>query len=81
MKATVVYDENGEIIAISKAVDLREAGSKFTEAGIIPGEGQYALDVELRGELASMRLRDIHQNYSFDRAASKLVKRSYTVTQ
>ena len=36
MKATVVHDENGRIIAISKAVDLEEAGSKFTRAGIIP---------------------------------------------
>jgi len=81
MKATVVYDENGQIIAISKAVDLREAGSKFTEAGIIPGEGQHALEVELTEELASMRLRDIHQHYRLDRMTSKLVKRPHTVTQ
>jgi hypothetical protein len=81
MKATVVYDENGEIIAISKAVDLREAGSKFTEVGIIPRKGQYALEVELTGELVHMPLPDVHQQYRLDRVTSKLVKRPYTVAQ
>jgi hypothetical protein len=81
MKATVVYDEGGEIIAISKEIDPREAGSGFTEVAIIPGEGQHAFDVELTGELAGMRLRDIHQRYRVDRVASKLVERQHTVTR
>ena len=81
MKATVAYDESAEIVAISKAVDLREAGSKFTEAGVLPRQGQYALEVELTGELASTRLRDIHLHYRVDHAASKLVMRRHAVTQ
>jgi hypothetical protein len=81
MKATVVHDETGEIIAIAKRVDLNEAGSKFTEAGIVPKQGEYALEVELTGELASTRLRDIHQHFRVDRAASKLVKRRNAVTE
>ena len=81
MKATVVHDENGRIIAITKAVDLQEAGSKFTRAGIIPGPGQYALDMELTGELERMRLLDIHRSHLVDRVASKLVRAEHSVSE
>jgi hypothetical protein len=81
MKAVVVYNEHGQIIAISKAVDLRQAGSKFARAGVIPGEAQHVLDVDLTGELASMHLRDIHQHYHVDRVTSKLVRREHDITE
>lgn len=81
MKATVVHDENGQIIAISKTVNLQQAGSKFTRAGIIPGQGQNALEVELTEELESMRPLDIHQNYRVDRAAARLVRAEHSVTE
>jgi hypothetical protein len=81
MKAVVVHDERGQITAISKAVDLNQAGSKFVSMGLIPGEGQYALDVELTEELSGMRLPDIHQSYKVDRATSRLVKREHAITE
>ena len=40
MKATVLHDENGHIIGISKVMDAKVAGSKAIEAGIIPGKGR-----------------------------------------
>jgi hypothetical protein len=49
--------------------------------GVIPGEGQYALDVELTEELSGMRLSDIHQSYEVDRATSRLVKREHAITE
>ncbi|MGD0934459.1 MAG: hypothetical protein ABR922_07780 [Streptosporangiaceae bacterium] len=81
MKAVVVHDERGQITAISKAVDLNQAGNKFVSMGVIPGEGQYALDVELTEELSGMRLSDIHQSYEVDRATSRLVKREHAITE
>jgi hypothetical protein len=81
MKATVVHDEDGQIIAISQVVDLERAGSKFVRAAIVPSGGQQALGVELNEELASMRLRDIHRHYKVDRATSKLVRREHAITE
>ena len=48
MKATILHDEHGEIIAISKIGNLKEAGSKFLKASMVPGAGQRALEIELR---------------------------------
>lgn len=76
MKATFVYQErDGLIVAISKHVDLKAAGSKFESVGIIPGEGQKLIDVELSGELAEMRLRDMHRHYYVEPETSKLIKK------
>ena len=61
--------------------DLNQAGNKFVSMGVIPGEGQYALDVELTEELSGMRLSDIHQSYEVDRATSRLVKREHAITE
>jgi len=80
MKATVVYDEHGDIIAISKTLDLKRAGSKFVKAGMIPGKGQRTLDVELTEEIAKMHLGDIHMRYRVDSVTSKLVKREHAIT-
>jgi hypothetical protein len=38
MKATILHDEHGKVIAVSKIGDLKEAGSKFTKVGMIPGK-------------------------------------------
>jgi hypothetical protein len=75
MKVTVLHDHNGHIIGISKVMDTRVAGSKAIEAGIIPGKGQFMLDIELTQEHAGMRLLDIQKHYRVDRDKSELVKR------
>ena len=75
MKATVLHDENGHIIGISKVMDAKVAGSKAIEVGIIPGKGQFMLDIDLSQEHAAMRLLDIQKHYRVDRDKSKLVKR------
>lgn len=36
MKLTVVHDEHGHIIALSKVVDLKQVGSKFAEVASYP---------------------------------------------
>jgi len=80
MKATVVHDEHDQIIAISKDVDLKQAGSKFVKAGIMPGKGQRVLHVELTAELEKMHLRDLHKHYQVDHSKSKLVKKENAIT-
>jgi hypothetical protein len=75
MKATIICDEHDYIISIAKVVDLKQAGSKFAKAGIIPGNGQRAIHVELSAELEKMHLRDIHKHYRVDHATSKLVRK------
>src|ERR1022692_5183027 len=39
MKASILHDEHGRILSISKAVDLKASGSKFTSFGIDAGRG------------------------------------------
>ncbi len=53
MKTLILHDESGEIIAISNLADLQASGSKFTEVGMIPAEGQRVLAVDLTGETRS----------------------------
>jgi hypothetical protein len=65
MKVTVLHDEHGRIISMSKPY-LKHAGSKF--------EGQLILDIELASEQAKMPLLDLHKLYHLDRVKSILVK-------
>ena len=75
MKATFLHDEEGRIVAISKPVDLKQAGSKFTQAGMVAGRGQRLLDLDLAEEHASKSLRELHEQFQIDLATSKLVKK------
>jgi len=75
MKTTILHDEHGQIIAISKIVDLQKAGSKFVSVGMIPGPGQRMLEIDLNGELDSRSLRHLHKEYRVDVATSKLVRK------
>jgi hypothetical protein len=77
MKATIVHDERGRIIAISKAVDLRQVGSKFTHVGMVPGSGQAKIEIELSAEQESASLADLHKEYLVDRATSRLVRKDH----
>jgi hypothetical protein len=74
VKATILYDEHGAILAISKAVDLKAAGSKFSKVGMVPRRGQRLIEAELSREDAARPLRDLHTAYRVDPATSKLVK-------
>ena len=75
MKATVLHDERGRIIAISKTVDLRQAGSNFTHAGVVPGSGQAKIEIELSAEQERAPLADLHKEYLVDRPTSRLVRK------
>lgn len=74
MKASVLHDEHGKIIAISKVGNLKAAGSMFTSAGMIAGPGQRMIETELSAEDAAKPLHDLHKAYRVDVKASKLVK-------
>lgn len=74
MKASILHDEHGKIIAISKAAHLKKAGSKFTSVGMVPGPGQRMIEVELGAEDDARPLRELHTAYRVDVANSKLVK-------
>ncbi len=75
MKATFLHDQDGRILAISKAVDLKQAGSKFTRVGMVAGRGQQLLELHLAEEHASKSLRELHEQFQIDLATSKLVKK------
>jgi hypothetical protein len=75
MKASVLHDEHGEIIAISKIADLQGAGSKFERAGMVPAAGQSLLEVELSSDDEQRPLRELHEHYRVDTSAKRLVKR------
>ncbi len=74
MKATLLHDEHGRILAISTPVDLKKAGSKFTQVGMVPGPGQRKLEVELSEE-HHKKMAELHRGYYVDLATSKLVKK------
>ena len=75
MKSTILHDEHGEIVAISKIGNLKEAGSKFVKVGMVPGAGQRVLEIELSREEEKRTLRDLHAEYRVDLATSKLIKK------
>ena len=75
MKATFLHDQDGRILAISKAVDLKQAGSEFTRVGMVAGRGQQLLELHLAEEHASKSLRELHEQFQIDLATSKLVKK------
>jgi len=72
MKATVLYDEHGRIVAISNTDGREEAGSKFDRVGMVPGPGQRILDVELNDDDAGRPLSDLHDKYRVDLTTSTL---------
>jgi hypothetical protein len=78
MKATIVHDGKGQILGVIKPVDLKEAGSKFTQAGINPGANQHVIDVELDKELEQIPALELHERYEVDVAASKLAKKHHS---
>jgi hypothetical protein len=75
MKATVVHDDRGDIVAIAKIGDLARAGSKFTRAGLLATDGQRVVEIELSEEQAARPAREIHASYRIDPATSKLVQK------
>ena len=75
MKATFLHDQEGRILAISKPVDLKQTGSKFTGAVMVAGRGQRLLDLDLAAEHASKSLRELHEQFQIDLATSRLVKK------
>jgi hypothetical protein len=76
MKAMLLHDEAGAILAISADVDLKKAGSKFTQFGMVPGPGQRKLEIELSVEQEKKSSRELYEEFYLDRATSKLVKKS-----
>ncbi|MGD0705191.1 MAG: hypothetical protein ABSA02_35560 [Trebonia sp.] len=74
MKASVLHDREGRILAISKAADLTASGSKFTQAGMVAGEGQSLVVVELSAEDSQRPLRELHETYRVDPATKNLVQ-------
>jgi hypothetical protein len=73
MKASVLHDDEGRILAISKTADLKASGSKFTQAGMVAGKGQTLVEVELSAEDSQRPLRELHETYRVDPATKTLV--------
>jgi hypothetical protein len=77
MKTSILHDERGRILAISKHVDLKASGSKFTSFGMIPGAGQKIVEVELSAADMQRPLDELHKTHRVDTASQKLVKKTY----
>src|SRR5262245_12973263 len=79
MKATILHDEHGHIIAIAQVGDLKAAGSKFDRAGMFPMSGQRVVEVELTDDHRNISPLDLHRDYKIDLASSKIVKKDPAV--
>jgi hypothetical protein len=75
MKATILHDEHGKIIAIAQTAEPKAAGSKFDVVAMVPRTGQRVFETELDGELTSKPLRELHEQFQVDVASSRLVKK------
>ena len=75
MKVSIVHDEHGRIISISKIGNLKKAGSKFVKVGMVPGPGQRLIEIELNGEQERKTLTELHRDFLVDPATSKLMKK------
>jgi hypothetical protein len=75
MKISVLHDRDGEIIALSKVGDLGAVGSKFTQVGMQPGEGQNLLEIELSEEQERKSLLELHNEHRVDLSTSKLARK------
>jgi hypothetical protein len=74
MKASVLHDGEGRILAIAKVPNLNAAGSKFTQAGIVPHEGQSLVEVDLSTEDSQRPLLELHETLRVDPTTKTLVK-------
>ena len=75
MNATILHDEHGRILAVSRIGDLKKAGSKFTKVAMVPGPGQQMLEVELNAEIEKRTLTELHRDYHVDLRDRKLVRK------
>lgn len=75
MKTTILHDEHGQILSVSKIGDLKGAGSKFARVGIVPGPGQQLVEIELSEEDEQQPLHELHTRYRVDVETAKLVKK------
>ena len=75
MKLAIIYGQDGRIVATSRAVDLKEAGSKFSNAAMLPGQGQRLVEIDLADGLESVPNHELHNDYQIDVDTSKLVKK------
>jgi hypothetical protein len=75
MKASVLHDDKGQILAISREADLQASGSKFTQAGMVAGKGQTLVEVELTAKDSKRPLHELHQTYRVDPTTKTLVTR------
>jgi hypothetical protein len=75
MKATILHDEHGRILAISNIEDREEAGSRYGKVGMIPGAGQQIIEVELSRDDEARPLSELHEDYRVDLATSSLVEK------
>ena len=75
MKTTILYDETGVIIAMSKVGAPTEARGKFGEFRMVPRPGQKLIEVELSSEDEKRPLLELYKAYRVDVVTSKLVKK------
>jgi hypothetical protein len=76
MKVSVVSDEQGRIVSVSKFGDVGEKVSGIMKAGVVPERGQTVHEVELPAELHQISLLELHTGFRIDSATGhpRLVK-------
>jgi len=75
MKLTVVADQHGKIVSISKPGDVGEKVSGIMKANVVTGKGQTIHEIDVPRELETLSLLDIHAGYKVDLKKGILVKR------
>ena len=76
MKVSIVSDQKGNIVSVSKFGDIGDKISGIVKAGIVLEAGHTIHEIDLPAELEQSSLLDIHKGFRLDVAtgAGKLTK-------
>ena len=75
MKATILYDEKGKIIAISENLEGDRLGVKRGRVGlIVPNKQHKSLVLDLSSHLKESTLLEIHNKHKVDIGKSRLIR-------
>jgi hypothetical protein len=73
VKLSVLHDQDGKVLALSRSGPPAATGSGYAKVGILPRQGQMVTEVELGKDLEAVPLLELHKKCRVDAAKARLV--------
>jgi hypothetical protein len=74
MKLSIVSDQHGNIVSITRPGDVGDKVSGIMKAGVEAAHGQTVHEIDVPRELENVDLLDLHKGYRVDLKKGTLVK-------